>query len=241
MIQITQEQFKNIKTSDTLVVLGSGSSINDITVKQWTKISKWNSIGFNWFCHHAFCPTFYAIREQANSKIRNVDTETRKMLFKEMSKKTYRGTCIIIHDVSHHSKKSYSYVNHSDRFTQMGIIVRDIKKKKINKKFFTFDIFGKGVFHGNITLTNVMHIGLYLKYKKVVFVGVDLRNSQYFWLGPKKVRSNIRRAGIKNKHRHPAAHRTMSLLKLLQKQFKIAMVTANKRSYLVKIMPYMEI
>ena len=127
------------------------------------------------------------------------------------------------------------------KFAQNSIIVRDLKKRKVNKKFFTFDIFGKGVFHGKTTLSNVMHIGLYLKYKKFIFVGVDLRHSKYFWLGPKRTRANIRRVGGKSKGRHPAAAHTMNLIKMIKKNFDVEMITANRKSYLAKIMPYQEL
>jgi len=199
------------------------------------------SASISWFCHHEFCPTFYVIREQANTKFRNVGTETRKHLFAEMSKKGYENTCLIVHNLSHHSPRSYPYVKHSNKFFQRGIVVKDIKKKKLRKKFFTFDIFGKGVFHGNITMTNLIHIGIYLKYKKFIFAGVDLHNSKYFWLKDRYTRSNIKRTGKNNKNRHPAASNTVSLLKMIKSNFNIDMSTLNKKSYLVKIMPYKEL
>lgn len=241
MIILSRDEFLSRKSSDTLVILGSGSSINQIPDKQWKKVSSYDSVGFNWFCHHHFGPTFYAIREQANNKYRNVETETRKMLFKEMRKKSYRNTCLILHDVSKHSRKAYSYAKNSREFSQSGIIVKDLKHNSIRKKFFEFDIFNKGCFHWRISLANVIHIGLFLKYKKFIFVGIDLYNSRYFWLPGNKIRSNINRAKKSNKHVHPVAPFTLKLLQAIKRLFDVKMVTGNKKSHLCQIMPYEDI
>jgi hypothetical protein len=225
------------KSSDTLVIFGSGSSINKINDHQWSRLSSYDSIGFNWFCHHGFAPTFYVIREQAAIPTRNVETETRKRLFKDMRADTYAPVCLIVHDMSNHSPHSYNYAKRCHRFEQDGIIVKDIKGK-LNSKQFAQDIFKKGVFHGKCTMTNVLHIALYLRYKKLLFAGVDLRNSRYFWMHPKAARINIASRNLKSSNRHPVAKYTMVLLRRVKKHFDVEMSTMNRKSLLAKIMPY---
>ena len=177
------------------------------------------------------------IREQANSPLRNVETETRKVLFREMMRESYKSTCLIVHDMSHHSNRLYNYAKNHRKFQQEGIVVKD-RKGRLNSKQFTRDIFKKGVFHGKCSLTNVMHIAVYLQYKKVIYAGVDLKNSRYFWLPKTSTRSNIVRRDLKYSSPHPVARPTMTLLRNIKKHFGLKMSTLNKRSMLAKMMPY---
>lgn len=235
---ISTREFIRRKQSDTIVVLGSGYSINNISDKGWGKIASYDSIGFNWFCHHKFGPTFYAIREQANTKQRNKATETRKRLFADMAKPSLASTCLIVHNVK--GSKVYNYAKNHSRFAQDGIIVKDRKGKSVAAQF-KHDIFKRGVFHGKSSLMNVIHIAIYLKYKRILFAGVDLRNSQYFWLDPKATRINIHQKRLKSHNRHPAAKYIFSMLKKLKKFYKGKMYTVNRKSLLMKILPYHEL
>jgi len=237
---INQEKFIQKKTSDTLVILGSGSSINKINEEGWKKISEVDSVGFNWFCHHSFGPTFYMIREQANTKMRSQGTETKKHLIEDLRKESYSLTCLIVHNTAKHSPKSYNYAKHHSIFSQNGIIVKDTKGR-LRIAQFQKDIFDKGVFHGKCSLNNVLHIAVYLKYRKIFFAGVDLHNSQYFWLGSKVTRSNIKQKGLNRNSRHPVAKYVIPAIKKVKKSYKIEMYTLNQTSLLKKIMPYKEI
>lgn len=242
MKKLTPEEFIACKKSDTLVVLGSGSSINLITDKQWDQIRQWDSIGFNWFCHHPFGPTFFVIREQSNISSRNRDTETRERLFKDLNKKSYANTCLIVHDISHHSPKTFSWVEPSRlrKFPQNGIVVRDIKAR-LSRKLLTCSIFEKGVVHGSCSLTNVLHIGLFLQYKRIYFVGVDLGNSRYFWLKGNRTRSSIRSKGRKYSSKHPVAGPVLIMVRMIKKNFNPEMLTANRKSLLTRVIPFREI
>ncbi len=59
---------KNYKKSDTIFILGSGSSVNDLTEENWTVINSHDSIGFNFWLIHEFVPTFYFIEPSAYSE-----------------------------------------------------------------------------------------------------------------------------------------------------------------------------
>jgi hypothetical protein len=52
---------KNLKKSEKLFILSSGSSINQINQKDFKKISSYDSIGLNYFIFHDFVPTSYLI------------------------------------------------------------------------------------------------------------------------------------------------------------------------------------
>lgn len=48
-----------LKTSDTVFILGSGASINNISDAGWSNIAKHDSFGFNFWLVHSFVPTLY--------------------------------------------------------------------------------------------------------------------------------------------------------------------------------------
>jgi hypothetical protein len=54
---ITAERLQRVKRSDTLFVLGSGSSINNIPASRWAAIRQHDSIGLNYWLYHDLVPT----------------------------------------------------------------------------------------------------------------------------------------------------------------------------------------
>jgi len=44
---LNREKFLNKKNSDTLIIYGSGSSINNLTKGDITKLAQFDSVGFN--------------------------------------------------------------------------------------------------------------------------------------------------------------------------------------------------
>src|SRR5277367_6231679 len=53
------------KTSETLFVLGSAWSINDISDERWQIIGRHDTIGFNFWPAHPFIPRFYVFESLA--------------------------------------------------------------------------------------------------------------------------------------------------------------------------------
>src|ERR1700732_770880 len=47
------------QNSDTLFILGSGPSINQISSERWAAISHHDTIGFNFWLYHRFVPKIY--------------------------------------------------------------------------------------------------------------------------------------------------------------------------------------
>jgi hypothetical protein len=237
---LSTDKFKSFKSSDTLVILGSGYSINNINDSQWNAIKGFNSMSFNWFCFHSFAPTFFLIREQANIDSRNKGNESRNNFFKCLSKKSYRDTCLIVHDMRLHSKHVYNYAKHSKLFSQNGITVLD-QKWPVRRRIFTFDIFTKGVLHGKCTMTNVLHIALYLQYKQIIFAGVDLNDSRYFWMRKNETRYTIRRRKRRHTDTHPVSRFVIHVIKTVRKHFAVEMYTLNSKSLLASFLPHIQL
>ena len=234
---INEEEFKSKKTSDTIFVLGSGYSINKVREQDWEMVASYNSLAFNWFCRHIFEPTFFLIREQANLPFRKAKGETIKKLIKRVNR--YKNTTCIICDVSHHTKKAYKYKNEK-RLKGPCFLLKDDKRKKHGErlhKYMACSPVQNGLIHGTCTMYNVMHLVKYLEYKNIVFVGVDLYDSRYFWLGKNETRHSVAKKGKGYKDKHAVTTDVVQLVKRFRK-FKIPMYVVNKKSKLKRVIPY---
>ena len=69
------------KKSDTIFIMGSGSSINTISEDQWNIISKNDSLGLNFWIIHDFIPTFYCYEEP------NISGNRKKIFYDILNKK----------------------------------------------------------------------------------------------------------------------------------------------------------
>lgn len=232
---LSKNEFKCKKQSGTLVIYGSGASINNIVPSQWRKLSEHDSLSFNWFCKNTKVePTFFLIREQANIPKRVTKTETVKDLFRCINKPNYVSTCFVVHDLRAHSPHAHCYVDDLDQIPSSGIIVADTQKGNLKQ-----DIFDVGVYHGLTTLTNALHIAGYLSYSKIIFAGIDLNDSRYFWLKDGEVRDSIKQKGGSEKDPHPVAKAAIEAISQFQETYPSVQLTClNPKSLLRKVMQH---
>jgi len=239
MNKLTIDDIKAKKTSDTIFVLGSGYSVNKVKEEEWDIIKKHNSIAFNWFCKHPFEPTYFLIREQANLPSRVARGETVKDLIKLTNK--YKDTVGIISDVRKHTRTSYRYA-HDSRMQLPCLVVKDDNSKRFKKiKNMRCDPTKTGLIHGTCTIYNVMHLALFLDYKKIVFVGIDLYDSRYFWLKKNKTRHTVKKKKKKFKDRHAIASRTIKFIRKFGKETVLELYVTNPKSLLKRAIPYKSI
>jgi len=240
MNKITEKSFKSHKSSDTLFILGSGWSVNGVDEEEWDTVRKHDSIGFNWFCRHEFEPTYYLIREQANLPSRRKGGDSLKRFIRLINR--HRNMYCCIADVRHHTPKAHNFAA-DDRIEHKCWVVNDNNSKKHRRKLLEYmdeSPSKTGLLHGNCTLFNVMHLAKFLGYKKILFIGIDLNNSRYFWLKKNQSRYTLDAKGKTHASIHPVASEVMYLVKKFKK-FDIEMYTTNKRSLLTRHIPYKSI
>ena len=231
--------FTKNKQSNTIVIYGCGNSINDLTTKEIEKLSKYDSIGFNWFCFSHIPTTYYLVREQCNIPKR-VHGEENIDNFYNLINKYYKQSCLIIHDLSNHSPNAYDYsdIKNIKRFNNNNyIIVKDVKLEGNDpgvERWRKESIFKVGIIHGKCTLTNALHFSIWMGYENIIFVGVDLYNSQYFWL------NNKTRYSVKNKNKdkdsiHSTYTSVIFLIKNIRKYYpEINMYNYSEKSLLTQ-------
>lgn len=236
---ISKIDFLKKKKSDLVIIYGSGPTIGKLSNKELDKLSKFDSIGFNWFCKSNIPTTFYIIREQATTPKRCSEEMgiTPMDLIKYMNNHVYINSSLVIQNMTNFPNHNYAYSDHLSEFKGSGIVLEELRIGKQVTKSFNVDhykknIFNEGIYHGKCSLSNAIHLAIGMKYKEILFIGVDLYDSRYFWRGDKKY---LLINNINNKHK--VGKVTIPMLKEIQTKNMIEMCTYNKKSLLSGFMP----
>lgn len=185
---IDKLDIKRYKTSDTIFILGSGSSINNISDKQWDLISKNDSLGLNFWIIHDFISTFYCYEEPNSSG-------DRKNIFYDIlnkKKDLLSERPFIIKDLLP-SKISFDRIPEELKKNIYLSFDFDIPAKGddavMMKYLWVLKSLGRLRYTGKIrciysitaSLSYAVFFSLFMGYKKVVFCGIDLSDSLYFY------------------------------------------------------------
>ncbi|MFU2109639.1 hypothetical protein ACLRAH_03740 [Glaesserella parasuis] len=185
---INQINFEELKKSDTLFILGSGSSINDLSSSDWEHISKHDSVGFNFWFLHDFVPSYYVYEESLDQRRNDIFYE-----ILDDKKELYKNTVFLVKDIERKGKtlhkipssiKNNFYLAPSMSFTSnfldenkffymLNEIIPFLKKVNSNRI--------RLLFNRKASLIYIVMLSYLLGYKKVVLCGVDLNNNHYFF------------------------------------------------------------
>jgi len=181
---IDLDKLKKRKKSDTLYILGSGGSINDISIEAWKQIKCSDSLGLNFWIVNDHIPDFYMLeipvyKENREVMLKWVDNRKAQVLEKE--------SCILIKDLesglldlSYYPEelKGNSYILYKDSL--YGSTVES--KRKSFRYARTLGLDNRNLLYFcRGSLFSAIYLGSKLGYKKIVLAGVDLYNSGYFY------------------------------------------------------------
>ena len=260
---ITQEQIKQKKQSDTIVIYGSGGSINDLGAEGVSRLSNYDSIGFNFSCKSGIPSTFYILREQTTTN-RGYSDEYKKDLVADINKNNPNTTLLVISMLTsgHVWKGRRGWLDHHSSFSNEGMILNEIyfeekyyrdnphtpnpnKKLIVNApKMNSFcdqlcdtDLFSKGILYYSCTMSNALHFSLGMGYKRIILAGVDLYDHRYFWLPKNVLREQAKRKkrGINTKHK--TFEFTTACVDTLSKRNNIDLYVINPKSVLNQYIP----
>lgn len=182
---ISKNNMVSYKTSDTLFILGSGPSINEITDKQWEHIASCDSIGFNWFLVHPFIPTYYHVElVEPHVSLFQKCYQAKPTRFKEIPfivnflhlPESLRPTI--------GSLFQNVFVSVPKRFN--GATEQELSEI-LRHYYFYRDFESEGfLLHYRASLSLMITFGILLGYKKIVLAGVDLNNNDYFFFNQEK-------------------------------------------------------
>lgn len=228
---LNRTEFMLKKSSDTLVIMGCGYSINSITKKQWNIINGYyDQIGINQYCYSKRDTTFMIVRERSlvAKKPENFETVDR-MVDSINSMKT---TCIV--KLNQYKMTADELKKGTDRINHDGIILNEVVKS-YDLKSFRDDMFDKGLHHGKCTLCDALHFAVFMKYNRILFCGVDLYDYRYFWLGYDETRKEVAADEKTCEDEHAQAKNTIGIIENMKKFYPgIKMMVHNPKSLLAE-------
>ncbi|MBU7594541.1 hypothetical protein [Metabacillus halosaccharovorans] len=243
----------DLKRSETVFILGSGSSINRITDSQWKQISTKDSIGFNFWLIHHFVPSLYVYEE-------NLDKERNTIFYNILSlkKKDYKSTPLIVKDIEYkgisiekipNDLRSQVYVS-----TDLTVGCKREELELFYQKGYQFinskNRNGlKAILKKSGTLSYLLVLAEQLNYKEIVLCGVDLNNSAYFYDEPKFQKSfSVPQNNLVTNQKHPTNQATgenvpiedviFVINELIFKPKGIKLYVGSKESALYPRLPY---
>ena len=178
------------KKSDTLFVLGSGSSVNRLTSAQWEHVSQHDSVGFNFWPVHDYIPTFFFFEPSPNAE--------RNRTFYELMKlrsEAYRDVPVVLdyrwwediggwelEELEHVCVGSRLFLHVPFRFeTSDAGYMQKLMRLWLWLRPYEQRSLCDGIIHHRGTLSALFHFAWAAKYSRIVTIGVDLNDSAYFW------------------------------------------------------------
>jgi len=227
----TVNELVKLKRTDTMHILGSSESINDITDEQWGDILSADSIALNNFIYHpTIVPKFYTL------ELKHYDFDIVKRRFNEKWDRykdviyvLMRGDKGIQHlvDAIGHKKEAKIYeIPHKERGRHPGEESKNVavytRTKKVKFDPETYDANYKPgriplVKSYSASITTVIDLIYLMGYNKVVFHGHDYYHSRYFWFSGDKMYGEIHcRSNKEHENKNPdEPHNTLHIMNFI--------------------------
>lgn len=180
----------SVKRSDTLFVLGSGASINQISAECWTTIAAHDSVGFNFWPLHPFVPTMYFFESNPADLNPEHDRLMRKILTERALE--YEHTLKVVMDITN---PGHQYIFDLPEKVRRSIYsVETVPLIARNRQELARGIrhlIDEGEFAPSHriarlvkvtgTLTTLITLGVRMGYRTIVLCGIDLTRAEYFY------------------------------------------------------------
>ena len=245
---LNSRQITQSRTTDKIFIFGSGFSINKITKKEWEKINKHDTFGFNGSFHLKKVNFKYHLIRAGYETFNGVINwyPYAEYAMKTIDKNKFMTNTLFLFPRGFTSSFTNNIIGNK----------MWIKNKPIY--FFNTDRFSKyphsNISHGLLqrsgTLFMAISFAIALKYKEIVLVGVDLYDNGYFWAPKgktvnwsekknKEVFSTKTVRGIKSSDMHNTVNNgAVEDIKFLAdylKKSNVKLSTYNKKSLLAKV------
>lgn len=182
-ITLSEADFRQSRTSDTLFVFGSGYSLHHITPEGWAHIAEHNTLGFSWFVYQDFIRTDYQIIREIHSEVfdRDIWLPEYQRYGKAVRENPHLKDTILL---AQQGWKAFG----ANRLIGMGLLGKRRKLLRFHNIPYSPDQpypttrLADGVLHHLGTLSDAINFGVIGGWRQIVLVGVDLYDRRYFWL-----------------------------------------------------------
>jgi len=239
-------RLSKLKSSDTLVIIGAGSTINELSDDQLGELGSYDVAGLSYSGVLPIRQTFYfyespsahekeLMLEHAHKLLpvildNNKKGALNKLIWKNSENKIFN---------QHFDLSQFVCSILTDNYNTIKKILKYCKKYKLNK-YFLVQIRG--------SVAALVQFGILLKYKKIIFVGVDLNTGKYFFENNEKYMSHnfadpysFDNTYTSNVHRTNNPALGIPIIEVLRIFFEeepnIQFYVSSKNSALIKLLP----
>ena len=245
------EDIKKGRRKDTIFIMGSGYSINDITREEWQHfVDVGDILSFNYFFRGKFLPITYHICGEIGGApnyglilINNKQRKNIKAYYEELFSNPYY-------------KDTIYFLRYKIDFTKAPVPIAlwalFFLKAFKNKQVCPYRIVTQkdaisepsdsiyAIVHLNATLSDVVNISYILGYKEIVLVGIDLYDRRYFWLERNETEKSDLNRGKTYSDIHATADNVLRGMAVWNKYLikkDVRLYIYNPRSLLNKVLP----
>jgi hypothetical protein len=177
------KEYRQKKESNVMVILGAGSSINELTDQQMKELGEYDVAGLSYSCILNIRQKFF-FYESASFHEKSLMQEHASKVFPAVLSAKKKGTIENIFWKNSENKIFNKYADMSMCSKQIVCNVLTNSATIFNKIFiwhFRLGLHKYFLIQARGSVTSLIHLAAILKYEKVIFVGVDLNNGGYFF------------------------------------------------------------
>jgi hypothetical protein len=181
---------RTVKRSDTLFILASGSSINQISPSRWDAIARHDSFGFNFWPVHAFVPSIYFVETIQKDHPHNMFEPLCRIA--RQRAKDYVSVIKVVTELRN-ALPTGRFAG-LEEFPGPWYLLRSFPVAASTETEFAYGLGllrSKGLFDpadriGTVfkqasTLSSLIALAIRMRYRSIVLCGVDLNHSRYFY------------------------------------------------------------
>jgi hypothetical protein len=178
-----------VKRSDTLFILASGSSINELTDEDWRLIAAHDSLGFNFWPIHPFVPTYYFYETcvyEDRAALLAARLRTRREEYSRTVPFSMIGRWLQMNRPREAFDddlvaRTYFYSAYTLPSNSARVIAAALRIWGRRARGRLGDWDHTGILNHRTTADVAICFGYLCGYRRLVLLGVDLSNSRYFW------------------------------------------------------------
>ncbi len=247
------DEIRKRKKGDTLFILGSNRSVNEIDDSVWKRINNYDSLGFNHWMYHSFIPTYFSME---HGFIRRKKIHKHCLEYIQKRAPSYKNTIFLIHTRARRRGMMPRLM--PEYFPPNSEVMYFLYPKTVKCTFpapFKPEDFKKTIYYrGGLNL--YLHLARLMGYKKIVLVGCEMDSAipfyEYYqdaqWMnktGYEPVNREVRKKEKyevvhSEKKKHSFVKTILAINKYVFKPEDIELYVFNKKSLLYPEIPLFE-
>jgi len=181
------------KKSETLFILGSGSSVNELSENQFSHIAKHVSIGINLWVAHDFVPDAYSFEAGGFPPLENEIPQMLQM-GRELARPEVllREPKVLLLRPNSPSRTSqflpipealtaHTFVYGRSNVPELQIQIAERGTRDFLRSYLRFRAPRHALPDNGASVVRMIFLALALGFQKIVLAGIDLNRSSYFW------------------------------------------------------------